>query len=89
MSSSNGSMKVKKRSGHAANLDVTKIQKITLDATINLSGVSQSELELDAQLKFYDGMSTVEIHKSLETTAIEKIDIDVPKSILMYLTGHS
>jgi len=71
-------MKVKKRSGHAANLDVTKIQKITLDATKDLMGVSQSELELDAQLKFYDGMSTVEIHKSLETTAIEKIDIDVP-----------
>ncbi|MBI3873736.1 MAG: ribonucleoside-diphosphate reductase subunit alpha, partial [Arcobacter sp.] len=56
----------------------TKIQKHTIAATDGLDGVSQSELEIDAQIKFINGMSSSDIQDALIKTAVEKIDIDVP-----------
>ncbi len=69
---------IKKRNGRKEVLDITKIQKMTYESTMNLSNVSQSELELDAQIKFIDGMSSADIQDALIKTAVEKIDIDVP-----------
>ncbi|WP_228254348.1 ribonucleoside-diphosphate reductase subunit alpha [Halarcobacter bivalviorum] len=71
-------MMIEKRNGRKEVLDITKIQKMTIDATKDLDGVSQSELELDAQIKFVDGMSSADIQDALIKTAVEKIDIDVP-----------
>ena len=71
-------MKVKKRSGHLSTLDISKIQTQTAEAVAGLVNVSQSELELDAQLQFIDGMSTTDIAKTLIQTAVTKIDIDRP-----------
>lgn len=71
-------MKVKKRSGHLSTLDISKIQTQTAEAVAGLANVSQSELELDAQLQFIDGMSTTDIAKTLIQTAVTKIDIDRP-----------
>lgn len=42
-----------KRDGRREPLDITKIQKMTSEAVADLSGVSQSEIELDAHIKFY------------------------------------
>jgi ribonucleoside-diphosphate reductase alpha chain len=69
---------IQKRNGRKEVLDITKIQKMTIAATEGLDGVSQSELELDSQIKFIDGMSSSDIQDALLKTAIEKIDIDVP-----------
>ncbi len=69
---------IQKRNGRKEVLDITKIQKMTTEATEGLDGVSQSELELDAQIKFIDGMSSADIQDALIKTAVEKIDIDVP-----------
>ena len=69
---------IKKRNGRNEVLDISKIQKNTIASTENLSGVSQSELEIDAQIKFIDGMSSSDIQDALIKTAVEKIDIDVP-----------
>jgi len=69
---------IQKRDGHSELLDITKIQQMTQDATKDLDGVSQSELELDAQIKFVDGMKSSDIQDTLIKTAVEKIDIDVP-----------
>ena len=69
---------IQKRNGRKEVLDITKIQKMTIEATEDLEGVSQSELELDAQIKFIDGMSSADIQDALIKTAVEKIDIDVP-----------
>ena len=71
-------MKIKKRSGHLSILDISKIQTQTAEAVAGLANVSQSELELDAQLQFIDGMSTTDIAKTLIQTAVTKIDIDRP-----------
>ncbi len=59
-------------------MDITKIQKMTIEATAGLEGVSQSELELDSHIKFIDGMNSSDIQDALIKTAVEKIDIDVP-----------
>lgn len=67
-----------KRNGRKEVLDITKIQKMTIEATEGLDGVSQSELELDAHIKFIDGMKSSDIQDALIKTAVEKIDIDVP-----------
>ncbi len=72
------SIMICKRNGRREVLDITKIQDMTISATEGLDGVSQSELELDSQIKFVDGMSTADIQDALIKTAVEKIDIDVP-----------
>jgi len=69
---------IEKRNGRKEVLDITKIQKMTIEATEGLSGVSQSELELDSQIKFIDGMKSADVQDALIKTAVEKIDIDVP-----------
>ena len=72
------SIMIQKRNGRKELLDITKIQKMSMEATKGLEGVSQSELELDAHIKFIDGMHSKDIQDALIKTAVEKIDIDVP-----------
>ena len=72
-------LKIRKRSGHLANLDISKIQTQTSSATLDLNNVSQSELELDAQIQFVDNMSTTDVANTLIQTAVTKIDIDRPE----------
>ncbi len=72
------SIKIIKRDGKEEFLDISKIQKNTKNATDGLDGVSQSELELDSQIKFIDGMKSVHIQHALIKTASDKIDVDVP-----------
>jgi ribonucleoside-diphosphate reductase alpha chain len=67
-----------KRNGRRETLDITKIQKYTSAAVKGLSNVSQSELEVDAQIQFRDGITTREIQETLIKTAVDKIDIDAP-----------
>ena len=67
------SINIRKRSGKLEPLDIRKIQKQTIEATEGLDGVSQSTLEVDAQIKFVDGMKSSDIQDSLIKTAVEKI----------------
>lgn len=67
-----------KRNGLLEELDITKIQKHTSSAVEGLSGTSQSELEVDAKLQFYDGITTEKIQDTLIKTAVDKIDVASP-----------
>ena len=67
-----------KRNGRTESLDISKIQKYTSAAVKGLANVSQSELEVDAQLHFRDGISSKQIQETLIKTAVDKIDIDAP-----------
>ena len=67
-----------KRNGRTEALDITKIQKYTSAAVKDLDNVSQSELEVDAQIQFRDGITSKEIQQTLIKTAVDKIDIDAP-----------
>lgn len=71
-------LNVIKRNGRIEPLDITKIQKYTSSAVEGLSGVSQSELEVDAKIHFRDRITTEEIQITLIKTAVDKIDIDTP-----------
>lgn len=71
-------MKVIKRNGRTEELDISKIRKYTTDAVAGLKGVSLSELELDAQIQFREGITTKEIQDTLIKTAVDKIDVDCP-----------
>jgi hypothetical protein len=46
-----------KRDSQKETLDITKIQKMTIEATADLDAISQSELEIDAQIQFIDGLN--------------------------------
>jgi ribonucleoside-diphosphate reductase alpha chain len=67
-----------KRNGRREPLDIAKIQKYTSAAVKGLENVSQSELEVDAQIQFRDGINSREIQETLIKTAVDKIDIDAP-----------
>ena len=67
-----------KRNGRREPLDIAKIQKYTAAAVKGLTNVSQSELEVDAQIQFRDGTTSREIQQTLIKTAVDKIDIDAP-----------
>ena len=71
-------IRVVKRSGRIETLDITKIQKHTSASVEGLENVSQSELEVDANLQFQDMMSSENIQLTLIKTAVDKIDIDRP-----------
>lgn len=71
-------MKIKKREGHLEELDIKKIQKMSIPACYKLEGTNSSELEVDAHIKFIDGMSSSDIQDALIKTAVDKTDIDRP-----------
>jgi ribonucleotide reductase alpha subunit len=71
-------IRVVKRNGRVETLDITKIQKYTSASVEGLTGVSQSELEVDANLHFRDMISSKDIQETLIKTAVDKIDIDRP-----------
>ncbi|MEA2027790.1 MAG: ribonucleoside-diphosphate reductase subunit alpha [Campylobacterota bacterium] len=71
-------IRVVKRDGRVEPLDIAKIQKYTAESVEGLKNVSQSELEVDANLQFRDLISSSEIQKTLIRTAVDKIDIDRP-----------
>ena len=63
---------ITKRNGHKEVLDITKLQEMIIESTIGLDIVRQSELELDAQIKFINGMSLSDIQDSLKIIKEEK-----------------
>ena len=53
---------VKKRNGRLENLDINKINLCASRACEDLDDVSASEVVLDAQVQFYDKITTKEIN---------------------------
>lgn len=66
-------MQVTKRNGTLEPYTVEKIHKVVEWATNNLNGVSLSDIEINANLSLYDGISTKEIHKLLIKSANDLI----------------
>jgi ribonucleoside-diphosphate reductase alpha chain len=74
---SNGIMIVK-RDGRREPLNVDKIHFVVEEACLGLAGVSSSQIEMNANLQFYDGMSTGEIQDVLVRSANDLISLDAP-----------
>ena len=67
---------VKKRNGRLEKLDINKINLCAARACDKLQDVSASEVILDAQVQFYDKISTKEIDQALIMSARTKIEKD-------------
>ena len=74
---SNGTMIVK-RNGNREHLNIDKIHFVVEEACKGLAGVSSSQIEMNANLQFYDGMSTKEIQEVLIRSANDLISLDAP-----------
>ena len=74
---SNGTMIVK-RDGTKEHLNIDKIHKVVEHACLDLAGVSSSQIEMNANIQFYDGMSTNEIQEVLVRSANDLISLDTP-----------
>ena len=71
-------MQVKKRDGQKEEFSVEKIHKVVQWATKGINGVSFSDIEMNANLSLYDGISSAEIHQILIKSANDLISINTP-----------
>ena len=69
---------ITKRDGRKEKLNLDKIHFVVEEATTDLSGVSASQIEMNADLQFYDGMSTDEIQNILIRSANDLISLENP-----------
>ena len=64
-------IKIKKRDGRSEPLDIDKIHFVVEEACEGLAGVSSSQIEINANIQFYDGMTTKEVQQILEIIALK------------------
>tara|TARA_E500000081_G_scaffold40694_1_gene44357 strand:- start:198 stop:2591 length:2394 start_codon:yes stop_codon:yes gene_type:complete len=69
---------ITKRSGSKEKLDLDKMHFVVEEACNGLSGVSASQIEMNADLQFYDGMSSEEIQNILIRSANDLISLEAP-----------
>ena len=67
-----------KRDGTREHLNIDKIHFVVEEACKGLAGVSSSQIEMNANLQFYDGMTTQEIQEILVRSANDLISLDSP-----------
>ena len=71
-------IKVQKRDGRLELLDINKIHFVVEEACEDLSGVSASQIEINSNIQFYDGMTTKDIQNVLVRSANDLISIETP-----------
>lgn len=71
-------IKVKKRTGELEPLDINKMHFVVEEACEGLSGVSASQIEMHANIQFYDGISTRDIQNVLIKSANDLITLENP-----------
>ena len=71
-------MQVKKRNGDKMPFCVEKIHKVVQWAAEGINGVSFSDIEMNANLSLYDGISSAEIHQILIKSANDLISTQSP-----------
>ena len=75
-------IKVTKRDGSLEDLDLDKIHKVVDWASEGLD-VSVSQVEINSNVQFYNGISTSEIHQTMVKAAADLISEDTPDYQLM------
>ncbi len=79
METSMTELKVKKRNGRGEeSLKLDKIHRMVEFACEGLAGVSESAIEMNANLQFFDGISTADIQEILIRSANDLISLDNP-----------
>ena len=71
-------IQVQKRDGRLESLGINKIHFVVEEACEGLTGVSASQIEMNANIQFYDGMSTKDIQNVLVRSANDLIRLEAP-----------
>jgi ribonucleoside-diphosphate reductase alpha chain len=74
----NNDLLVTKRDGTNESIDLDKIHKVVTWAAKGLEDVSVSQVEIKAQIQFYNGIKTAEIHETLIKSAADLISTESP-----------
>ena len=74
----NSEIKVIKSDGSKVDIDLEKIHKMVEKSCRNITGVSESLVEMNSGLQFYDGITTQEIQKILVKSASDLISLESP-----------
>ena len=74
----NSTILVTKRNGSQEPIELDKIHKVVKWAANGLTDVSVSQVEIKAQLQFYNGIKTAEIHETMIKSAADLISTDAP-----------
>ena len=69
---------VVKRTGESESLDLEKVHKMVELACEGLAGVSESQVEINSGLQFFDGIQTADIQEILIRSANDLITLDNP-----------
>jgi ribonucleoside-diphosphate reductase alpha chain len=69
---------VVKRDGQSESLDLDKIHVMVEHACSGLAGVSESQVEMNAGLQFFDGIKTSDIQEILVRSANDLISLEAP-----------
>ena len=71
-------IQVIKRDGSREFIDLEKIHRVVHWASQDLENISVSQVEINSQLAFFDGIKTEDIHETIIKSAADLISIDVP-----------
>lgn len=71
-------MKVTKRNGELEDFNIEKINRVITWAVDGISGVSLSDIEINAKINFAEGITTRSIHKILVESAANLFTEDAP-----------
>jgi ribonucleoside-diphosphate reductase alpha chain len=69
---------ITKRDGTKAPLDLEKLHKVIFHACEGITGVSPSQVELNSNISFYDGMTTADIQETMIKAAADLISEETP-----------
>ena len=72
------SINVKKRDGSFEPLNLDKLHKMVEEACEGLSGVSESQVEINSNIQFFDNITTENIQEILIRSASDLISLDNP-----------
>ncbi len=74
----NSEIRVLKSDGSKVEINLDKIHKMVHKACKNITGVSESLVQMNSGLQFYDGITTKDIQKILVKSASDLISLDNP-----------
>ena len=74
----NSEIKVIKSDGSKVDIDLEKIHRMVEKSCRGITGVSESLVEMNSGLQFYDGITTQEIQKILVKSASDLISLESP-----------
>ena len=79
-------MKVTKRDGTREDLNIDKLHKVVMYAVEGLTGVSASQVEINSQIQFYDGIASTDIQETLIKSTADLITEETPN--YQYVAGR-